>query len=74
MYKIRTNYGTTHQYIESWTEWDLDENFIKFKQQGNLLIIHKSQILTIYKQLFFILLVVICLARYKKEREDIPPN
>ena len=49
MYSIKTNYGTTHQYIESWKEWDIDENFIEFKQKGDLLIIHKSQILTIYK-------------------------
>ena len=49
MYKIRTNYGITHQYIESWKEWDIDENFIEFQQNGDLLIIHKSQILTIYK-------------------------
>ena len=48
MYQIRTNYGITHQYIESWKEWDLDENFIEFKQQGDFLIIHKNQILTIY--------------------------
>lgn len=49
MYKIRTNYGTTHQYIKGWKEWDIDENFIEFNQNDNLLIIHKSQILTIYK-------------------------
>ena len=58
MYSIRTNYGTTHQYIESWKEWDIDENFIEFKQKGDLLIINKSQILTIYKQLLFIAFVV----------------
>jgi len=49
MYKIKTNYGTTHQYIESWKEWELDKTFIEFKQKGDLLIINKSQILTIYK-------------------------
>jgi hypothetical protein len=49
MYKIKTNYGTIHQEIKSWKEWELDEDFIEFDQSGDFLIIPKSQILTIYK-------------------------
>jgi hypothetical protein len=49
MYKIKTNYGTTHQYITGWKEWQLDKTFIEFDQNGDLLVIHKSQILAIYK-------------------------
>tara|TARA_B100000768_G_C11079754_1_gene290274 strand:+ start:42 stop:191 length:150 start_codon:yes stop_codon:yes gene_type:complete len=48
MYKIRTDYGVTHKYIDGWKKWDLDENFIEFKQKGDKLIIHKDRILTIF--------------------------
>lgn len=47
MYKVYTKYGTTHQYINSYKLWPLDENFLIFDQKGGELIIAKEQILYI---------------------------
>lgn len=30
MYKVRTKFGMTYNYVHSWKKWDLNEDFIEF--------------------------------------------
>ncbi len=51
MYKVKTRFGTTYNYILSWKVSTLDASFVEFTQSDNgktdIVIIPKSEILSI---------------------------